>query len=411
MHAFTQYEERVRRAGKTLGLTDVQVTSLLTPDRVIEKVLSVDLSDGHHEFPAYRVQFNNARGPYKGGIRFHPAADVDEVKALAAMMAIKCAVVGLPLGGGKGGVTFDPKQYSKEDIHTVARAWARAFAADIGPNKDVPAPDVYTNSEIMDTMLAEYESVIGEKAPGTFTGKSIGKGGLEGRDTATALGGVFVLEAYLKEKGIATGDLRVAVHGFGNAGATAAALLYERGFKIVGIADSKSSVMSDEGFDPRVFHAAKERGESLIDALRSHVALETGTPEEVLTMPADILVPAALDNVIAPGTGIAEEITARVILELANGPTTAEADAMLRDRSIDVIPDVLANAGGVAVSYLEWETNVRGVTMQREEVNTRLKEIMTAAWREVSDFAREHSTTYRDAAYTLAITKILAARI
>jgi glutamate dehydrogenase/leucine dehydrogenase len=161
MHAFEQYEARVRRAGGMFGLTDAQVSALLTPDRVIEKHLSVDLSDGHHEFPAYRVQFNNARGPYKGGIRFHPAADVDEVKALAAMMAIKCAVVGIPLGGGKGGVQFDPRIYAKADIHTVARAWARAFAADIGPQKDVPAPDVYTNSEIMDVMRAEYESVTG----------------------------------------------------------------------------------------------------------------------------------------------------------------------------------------------------------------------------------------------------------
>ncbi len=406
MHAFEQYEARVRKAAQLLGLSDVAVSKLLTPDRVIEKSLSIDLSDGHHEFQAYRVQFNNARGPYKGGIRFHPAADLDEVKALAAMMAIKCAVVGLPLGGGKGGVTFDPKRYSQEDIHTVARAWARAFAADIGEQKDVPAPDVYTNSEIMDVMLSEYESVTQKKAPGTFTGKSIGNGGLEGRDTATALGGVFALEAYLTEKGVVTGDLKVAVHGFGNAGATVASLLYRRGFRIVGIADSKSSVMSDEGLDPQVFRAAKERGESLLDAMPGHVGLEVGTPEEVLTMPADILIPAALDNTITTSSGVAEEVAARVVLELANGPTTADADDVLRARGIDVIPDVLANAGGVAVSYLEWETNVHGTMLTRDAVNEKLKDIITNAWEEVSVCARTHSVTYRDAAYILAIQKI-----
>lgn len=410
MHAFEQYEARIRNAAKILGLSDAQTAKLMTPDRVIEKTLSVDLADGHHEFPAYRVQFNNTRGPYKGGIRFHPAADQDEVKALAAMMAIKCAVVGIPLGGGKGGVTFDPRKYSKEDVLAVARAWARAFAGDIGPMKDVPAPDVYTNSEIMDVMLAEYESVTQQEAPGTFTGKSVGNGGIEGRDTATAMGGVFVLEAYLAERKINHNDMKVAVHGFGNAGATAAILLYERGFKIVGIADSKSALMSDEGLDPKVFHAAKERGESLIEAMRGHVALEVGTPDEVLTMPTDVLIPAALDNVIRPNDGVAEELEARVILELANGPTTADADDILKERGIDVIPDVLANAGGVAVSYLEWDTNNTGTTMTRAEVNAKLKEIMSAAWNEVSAFAREHSVTYRDAAYALAINKILEAR-
>lgn len=410
MHAFEQYEARVRRAAQTLGLTEQNITKLLTPDAILEKHLSVDLSDGHHDFPAYRVQFNNARGPYKGGIRFHPAADLDEVKALAAMMAIKCAVVGIPLGGGKGGVTFNPRAYSTDDVHTVARAWARAFAEHIGPQKDVPAPDVYTNSEIMDVMLEEYQNVTGRLAPATFTGKSVGKGGIEGRDTATAMGGVFVLEAYLAERGIDQDDRTVAVHGFGNAGATVAQLLYDRGFKIVGIADSKNALMSDEGLDPHVFHAAKERGESLIDAMRGHNTLEIGTPDEVLTMPTDILVPASLDNVITPNEGVAEELEAKVILELANGPTSADADEILKKRGIDVIPDVLANAGGVAVSYLEWEQNQTGTNKSREEVNMELKTIMAKAWSEVSQFAKEHNETYRDAAYALAIKKILDAR-
>ena len=407
MHAFEQYTERIKRTVAFLGLSSEQEKKLLTPDHVIQRTLPVDLSTGHQELAAYRVQFSNARGPYKGGIRFHPAADLDEVKALAAMMAIKCAVVNIPFGGGKGGVTVDPKKLTPADLDTIARTWAYEFVPNIGPSIDIPAPDVYTNAHLMDVMQAEYERFHGTPMPGTFTGKSIGKGGIEGRDTATAMGGVFVLEAYLAERGIDHNDMKVAVHGFGNAGATAAMLLYDRGFKIVGIADSKTALMSEDGLDPHVFHAAKERGESLLDAMRGHVSLEVGLPDEVLTMDTDVLIPAALDNVIAPGKGVAEEVTAKVILELANGPTTADADEILRDRKIDVIPDVLANAGGVAVSYLEWRENRAGTTKTREQVNTELKKIMSAAWHDVETFANEHHATFRDAAYAVAIKRIL----
>lgn len=408
MNAFDQYKARIADVAKILSLSDVQVTKLITPDRVIEKALSVDLSDGHHDFPAYRVQFNNARGPYKGGIRFHPAADLDEVKALAAMMAIKCAVVNIPLGGGKGGVMFDPKLYVEKDIEIISRAFARAFAQDFGPQKDVPAPDVYTTSKVMGWMLDEYEKTIGAKAPATFTGKAVDNGGIAGRDMATAMGGVFLIEAYCTEHGIEHEDMRVAIHGFGNAGATAAELLYERGFRIVGIADSKYSITSDEDIDPRIFKAAKEAGKTLLEAANGHTALEVGTPEAVITMDCDILIPAALDGVItAP---IAAEMSARVIVELANGPTLAEADSILQKRSIAVIPDVLANAGGVAVSYFEWEQNLAGTIMTCDAVNARLKVLMIAAWRDVEVFAKEHSVTYREAAYALGVKRILEAK-
>lgn len=407
MHAFEQYKARITRAAEILKLTPPEVQKLLTPDRVIQRTLDVDLSTGHQELAAYRVQFNNARGPYKGGIRFHPAADVDEVTALAAMMAIKCAVVNIPLGGGKGGVTFDPRKYSKEEVLTVARAWAQAFAEYIGPDKDVPAPDVYTNSEIMDAMLVEYESVVGYKAPGTFTGKSVDKGGIEGRDTATAMGGVYVLEAYLKERHKDANDLTVAVHGFGNAGATAAKLLYDRGFDIVGVADSHASLMAAEALDPYELEALKRGGKTLIQAAEEHDELEVGTPDEVLTMDADILIPAALDGVIT--TERATVLNAHVVLELANGPTVADADPILKERGIDVIPDVLANAGGVAVSYLEWVQNQEGTHLSRDEVNAKLKDMMTKAWQDVESYAKKHSVTFRDACYVLAIERILKA--
>lgn len=416
-HAFEQYTARVTEAAKLLELSSGDVKELETPDRIIEKTLDVTIGGTSQKIPAYRVQFSNARGPYKGGIRFHPAADLDEVKTLAAMMAIKCAVVNIPMGGSKGGVMFDPKKYSKEDIETVARAFARVFADDIGPEKDIPAPDVYTNAEIMGIMLDEYEKVVGKKAPGTFTGKPIELGGIPGRDTATAMGGINVLEAYVAEKGAKPSDLRVAVHGFGNAGATAASILYDRGYKIVGLADSKGSVMSAKGLNPAEFVQIKHKNHSLHEmycegsvcdlTLLKKSAVALGEPSDVLTMDADILVPAALDGVITKE--VAEAMKATAILELANGPTTAEADAVLDRREIDAIPDVLANAGGVTVSYFEWEQNMKGNALTRKEVNHRLKEVMANAWKQVSHFAREYKISYRKAAFALATKRIIEA--
>lgn len=418
MHAFDQYKARLKETADILKLTPEQVRDLETPDHILEKKLSVTLSGVPMELPAYRVQFNNARGPYKGGIRFHPAADLDEVKALAAMMAIKCAVVDIPMGGGKGGVTFDPKSATKEEIFEVSRAWARAFADNIGPDKDIPAPDVYTNGEIMAVMLEEYEKVKAVKAPATFTGKPLEKGGIAGRDTATAMGGVFVLEAYVAEKGWNPSDLRVAIHGFGNAGATAAELLHERGYKIVGLADSKGAVMSMKGLDPAKFLEIKNQKKSIKEmycqgsvcdeGLMEKDSVVVGDPNAVLTMDADILVPAALDGVITPD--VANQMKAKVVLELANGPTLAEADAILEGRNIDVIPDVLANAGGVSVSYFEWEQNLKGTTLERDQVNARLKEVMSKAWMGVSEFAKKHSVTFRKAAFALAVERILKAK-
>jgi glutamate dehydrogenase (NADP+) len=418
MHAFDQYKARLKEAADILSLSPEAVRDLETPDRILEKTLSVSLGGVPSELPAYRVQFSNARGPYKGGIRFHPAADLDEVKALAAMMAIKCAVVDIPMGGGKGGVTFNPKAVSKEDVLEVSRAWARAFSDDIGPDKDIPAPDVYTNSEIMAVMLDEYEKTKGAEAPATFTGKPLDKGGIEGRDQATAMGGVYVLEAYVAEKGWKASDLKVAVHGFGNAGATAAELLHARGYKIVGLADSKGAVMSGKGLDPNVFQKVKQENKSVKEmycngtvcdeGLLERDSVVVGDPNAVLTMDADILIPAALDGVIT--AEVARAMRAKVVLELANGPTVAEADAILEERGIDVIPDVLANAGGVTVSYFEWEQNLKGTNYKRDEVNARLKDVMSKAWNDVSAFAKKHGITFRKASFVLAVERIVAAK-
>lgn len=418
MHAFDQYKARIREVADILKLNDEQVQYLETPDRVIEKTLNVSIGGVPHELPAYRVQFMDSFGPYKGGIRFHPAADVDEVKALAAMMAIKCAVVNIPMGGAKGGVTFNPKTATKAEVLDVARAFARVFAGDMGPEKDIPAPDVYTNAEIMAVMTEEYEKVVGHKAPAAYTGKPVDKGGIEGRDTATAMGGVFVLEAYVAERGMKPSDLTVAVHGFGNAGATAAILLHERGYKIVGLADSKGAVMSAKGLNPKVFQEVKRQNKSIKEmychdsvcdeGLLQRDSVVVGDPDAVLTMEADIVIPAALDGVITQE--VAREMRAKVVLELANGPTLAEADAILDERGIHVIPDVLANAGGVTVSYFEWEQNHKGTNHTREEVNARLKEVMAKAWKDVEQYANKNRLTFRKAAFTLAVERILRAK-
>jgi len=418
MNAFDQYLAHVERVTELLKLSPEESQVLLEPDRIIEKKLRVTVGGVVVELPAYRVQFSNARGPYKGGIRFHPAADLDEVKALAAMMAIKCAVVGIPMGGGKGGVTFNPKSATPEEIKVISRAFVGAMYEHLGPDKDVPAPDVYTNAEIMGVMLDEYEKKLGQSAPAAFTGKPLSLGGVPGRDTATAMGGVFVLEAYLKEKNITANGFRVAIHGFGNAGATVATLLYERGFKIVGIADSKGSVMSQQGLNPEVFVHVKNNHQSIRDVYchgsvcnESKLEVEgvtLGEPNDVLVMDTDVLIPAALDGVITKE--VASRIKAKVVIELANGPTTAEGDLELEKRGIAVVPDVLANAGGVTVSYFEWIQGKTGKMLKREEVNESLKEVMHTAWNDISKIAIEHGVHYRLSAFILATNRILQAK-
>lgn len=407
MAAFEYFKQHVDTAAHLLSLSEEERRKLETPDRVLNADLTIALDDGGTAtFPAYRVQFNNARGPYKGGIRFHPEADKDEVSALAAMMAIKCAVVDIPFGGAKGGVAVDPKKLSAAEIERLARAYIRAFADGIGPDVDIPAPDVYTNPTIMAIMRDEYEQVVGKPSPAVITGKPLEAGGILGRDTATADGAIAVLVALLADQHRSAEGLTASVQGAGNAGAQAARLLSEMGAHVVALADSHGTALRTNGLDVDAVLAAKDTKGSVHDA-----STEDGThladASAVLFEPCDVLVPAALEEVITEAN--VGQVRTGVVLEVANGPITPVADRMLAESGIIVVPDVLANAGGVTVSYFEWLQNHSDEVWTREQVADRLVSTMNDAYRDVADFAVERNITLREAAYALALTRILHA--
>ncbi len=412
---FAFYLERLARAAQTLGLSKAQLKALQTPDKILDKKITIKTDKGRKEtLRAYRVQFNNARGPYKGGIRFHPAADLSEVKALAAAMALKCAVVGIPLGGSKGGVQCDPKKYSSTELERVSRAYVRAIGGSLGVDTDIPAPDVYTTPEIMAYMLDEFGKKVGHSEPGMITGKPIALGGSEGRGTATAQGGVYVLEETVKALGLDRKKLRVAVQGFGNAGYHAARILHELGYHIVGLSDSTGALIAENGhkIDPTSVYIAKQNGGKISEHYADKKSMErdgvhVGINEELLTMDCDILIPAALDNQLTADN--AANVKAKIILELANGPISPEADAILEKAGVTVIPDILANAGGVTVSYFEWVQNRQQYYWTEEQVLERLQPIMTSAFKAVSGLVKEKNVSYREAAFLLGIQRITEA--
>lgn len=406
MAALNDFKRNVSKAADLLGLSASEREKLMTPDRVITKELTIPLDEGGTAtFPAYRVQFNNTRGPYKGGIRFHPEADEDEVSALAAMMAIKCAVVDIPFGGGKGGVVVDPKKLSKTELVTLARAYARAFAEHFGPDLDVPGPDMAATPEMMDAMVDEYSNVVGVPTPAVMTGKSLAAGGSVGRDTATADGAIFVLTALFNDRRVDPTKLTAAVQGAGNAGARAAKLLTEMGVKVVAFADSRGTLEHKAGLDIDQVCSIKDERGSVCDAASEIEESIVRAPEAIITAAVDLLVPAALEEQIHQGN--VKDVKATTVLEVANGPTTPEADEELARRGVVVVPDVLANAGGVTVSYFEWLQNRSNETWTRGEVNERLKETMVDAYRDVADFALDRGVTLREAAYALALSRLL----
>ncbi len=405
MTPFAQVQNHVQSATTALKYDEATLAKLTKPDAVHEHVLQVETSLGTRSLPAYRVQFNNARGPYKGGIRFHADADKDEVQALALAMAVKCAVVGIPLGGAKGGVSFNPKEYSKNDLELISRAYASAFASVLGVDSDIPAPDVNTTPEVMAYMLDEYEKIIGKSEPGMITGKPLSLWGSAGRGIATAQGGVYVLEAYLKTKNESLSKKRIAIQGYGNAGAVIARLLYEKGALIVAVSDSQGTAINEAGFNPAELDALKREKKSVLEASGQN----SPDSSAVLISDADILIPAALDNAITEAN--APQVTAKIILELANNPVTPEAEALLTSKGVDCIPDVLANAGGVTVSYFEWVQNRQQFYWSEAEVLSKLQTRMEQSFADVLALKNAQPTeaTFRQGAYVLGISRIVEA--
>lgn len=396
-------------AARIVKVSPEVIERLRAPERTIEVSFPVRMDDGATRlFHGYRVQHSNARGPYKGGIRFHPNVDMDEVRALAFWMTIKCAVVGIPFGGGKGGVTVDPKTLSRGELERLSRAFVRALGPNIGPHRDVPAPDVNTNGQIMAWMVDEYrKGARGDTEwRATFTGKPVANGGSRGREQATGYGGIVVLREALRQHGKAWGipvrGATVAVQGFGNVGSFAAIAARDAGFRIVAVSDSHGTVACAEGLDPHALVRAKTRNGS-VTALRGE-GISVMRADGVLTTPCDILIPAALEGAIA--APVAKRVRAKVILELANGPTTTEGEAVLRKRGIAIIPDVLANAGGVATSYFEWVQNMRNERWTESAVLAKLTSRMRKETRAVLALAYDRKADLRTAAFALAIERI-----
>ena len=396
----------LKEATEKLNLSQEKTDILLATEREVKVNFPVKMDDGSTKiFTGYRVQHNSLLGPYKGGIRYHPEVDLDEVSALATWMTIKTATVGLPLGGGKGGVICDPKEMSETELEKLTRAFTRKIAPIIGPHKDIPAPDVYTTAKIMDIITDEYSKVENmpiEEARAVVTGKSLDNGGSIGRDTATARGGQFVLKQAIEQTQIipTLENATVAIQGSGNAGGNFAKLIVKDNAKVIAISDSRSAIHNPNGLDiEKILEFKKETG-SFKDAPDATQI----TNEELLELECDVLAPAALANQITEQN--ADNIKAKVIVELANGPTTPEADKILEEKSKLILPDILANAGGVTVSYYEWYQNVNQEKWTAEEVDEKLKESIQKATREILDKKKQYETTTRVAAYINAIDRL-----
>ena len=409
---FSDASQRLDEALKYASISEDAIERLKLPKSSLKVSIPVRMDSGELRiFPGYRVRYDDTRGPTKGGIRYHQDVSSDEVQSLAFWMTFKCAVANLPFGGGKGGITVNPKELSPFELERLSRGYIDAVADFIGPDIDIPAPDVYTNQMIMGWMVDEYSIIKRQITPAVITGKPLTMGGSLGRDTATAMGAFFTIEATWPKLGLngSPADTTVAVQGLGNAGAIVAELLFNAGYKVVAVSDSKGGVYRREGLDIPSVRQFKDSTRTLKavyceDTVCSIVEHETITNEELLALDVDIFAPAALENQITEAN--ARDIKAKAVYELANGPTTPGADEILRQRDVVVFPDILVNAGGVTVSYFEWVQNRQGLYWTLEQVNQQLKQMMVEETERIWTIAQEQGTSPRTAAYVHALNRI-----
>jgi glutamate dehydrogenase len=404
LNPFLIAQKQVRWAVTELGLPDAVYEILKQPLRVLEVSIPVVMDDGSvRVFTGFRSQHNDALGPTKGGLRFFTEVSVDEVKALSMWMTFKCAVLGLPYGGGKGAIICNPKELSRRELEELSRGYIRNVSQIVGPEKDIPAPDVYTNPQIMAWMVDEFSRMRERNAFGLMTGKPLILGGSAGRNEATGRGCVTCAVEACKRLGIELEGARVVVEGYGNAGSVAARLIHDMGAKVVAVNDSKGGVYRAEGLDPRAVLEHKQKTGSVVGFPGS----EPVSNEELLQLECEILIPAALENQIT--AKVAEGVKAAVVSEAANGPTTPEADEILAEKGVFVIPDILASAGGVTVSYFEWVQNIMNYYWTEEEVNEKLRVMMARAFDAVYKMHKARDVTMRRAAFMVAVNRVAEA--
>ncbi|MCX7778936.1 MAG: Glu/Leu/Phe/Val dehydrogenase [Patescibacteria group bacterium] len=390
-----------RKIAKILNLSEKVKKRILEPENVLSFEIKLKKNSREINLPAWRVQHNSLLGPYKGGIRFHPEASLEEVKALAMLMTFKCALMNLPFGGGKGAVRVNPKELSEKELEKISREYVRIITHNIGENKDVPAPDMGTDEKIMAWMLDEYEKTIGRKSPATFTGKPVEKGGIVLRKEATGFGGGIITEEIIKKLNLSPTKTTVAVQGFGNVGVYTSLYLFERGFKIIALADSLSGIFDPAGIDVREAVEYKKA----FKYLRGFPGSQEINRQDFLSLETDILIPAATEDVITKNN--AQKIKAKIIIELANGPTTEAGEKILLKKKKIILPDILANAGGVTVSYFEWRQNKENKIWSKEMVFQELSKKMKNIFDEVWQISQKEKNDLRTTAYLLAIKRLV----
>lgn len=404
---FDNFVAVMDKAAGVMGISEEDYLTFKYPERELKVALPVRMDDGSLKvFEGFRIQHSTLRGPAKGGVRYHQNVNVDEVRALSAWMTFKCAVAAIPYGGGKGGIVCRPREMSKGELERLTRTYIDKISAIISPNTDIPAPDVGTNAQTMDWMVDEYSKLKGESVYGIVTGKSIEIGGSKGRNEATGRGVCFVTLEMMKKYNMKPEDCKIVIQGMGNVGSISAKLLAEEGAKIIAVSDVSCAIYNENGLDIAGIYKYLDSGKNLLDGYTGDCKRITNA--ELLELPCEILIPAALENQITAEN--ADRIKAKIVIEAANGPTSVEADEILNKKGVKVLPDILSNSGGVIVSYFEWVQNLQNFYWEEDDVNAKLKRQIVGAFNDVFDAREKYDCTFRVAAYIVALNRLVTAK-